>query len=126
MHAASVWQAATFANGDVVTCCEDKMVRIWTSDPARMAPEAERQVQQEMAQNAAMAAASKGSSSTSMPDAADISEMATTVGKKNGEIKCFKEGATVWACSWNEGARIWDKLGEVTGSSGSAKKKYVG
>lgn len=125
MHAASVWKAAPMPNGDVATCCEDKIVRIWTNDPSRMAPEAERQVQQEMAQNAALAAASKGSSSTSMPEAADISEMPTTVGKKNGEIKCFKEGATVFAFSWNAGARTWDKIGEVTGAS-EQKKQYPG
>lgn len=126
LHAASVWQAAPMRNGDVATCCEDKIVRIWTKEPSRMAAEAERTTQQEMAQAAALEAASKGSSSTSMPDAKDISEMPTTIGKKNGEIKCFKEDDSVFAYSWNEGARIWDKLGEVTGSAGSQKKKYPG
>jgi len=126
MHAASVWKAAPMPNGDVATCCEDKIVRIWTNDPARMAPEAERQVNQEMAQNAAMAAASKGSSSSAMPDALDASEMATTVGKKNGEIKCFKEDGTTFAFSWNAGDGIWDKIGEVTGGSGNEKKNFPG
>jgi len=125
-HAASVWKAAPMPNGDVATCCEDKIVRIWTKDPSRMAPESERQVQQEMAQNAALAAAQKGSSSTSMPEAEDGSKMATTIGKKNGEIKCFKEDGVVYAFSWNAGARIWDKIGEVTGSGGSDKKQYPG
>lgn len=126
MHAASVWQACPMPNGDVATCCEDKIVRIWTKDPSRMAPQAERDVQQEMAQNAALAAASKGSSSTSMPEAADAADMATTVGKKNGEIKCFKEEGTTFAFSWNEGARCWDKIGEVQGSNPDAKKRYPG
>lgn len=125
LHAASVWQAAPMPNGDVATCCEDKIVRIWTTDPARMASEAERQTNQEMAQSAALTAAQKGSSSTSMPDATDVSEMPTTVGKKNGEIKCFKDGDKVFAYSWNAGARIWDQIGEVTGSAAS-KKHYPG
>merc|ERR1711881_346594 len=60
-----------------------------------------------------------------MPEAADIAEMPTTVGKKNGEIKCFKEDGTVFAYSWNAGARIWDKIGEVTGGA-SSKKQYPG
>jgi len=126
LHAKTVWQAAALTNGDVATACEDCIVRVWTRDPARMAAEAERQVQKEMAQNAAVEAAKKGSSSTTVEkvDAADISEMLTTVGKKNGEIKCFKEGETVWACSWNAGARCWDKIGEVTGQS--SKKHYPG
>jgi phospholipase A-2-activating protein len=125
LHAASVWKGTPMPNGDVITACEDKIVRIWTNDPSRMAPQAERETNQEMAQNAALQAASKGSSSTSMPDADDISKMPTTIGKKNGEIKCFKDGATVFAYSWNAGARQWDQVGEVTGSQES-KKNYPG
>jgi len=124
-HAGSVWQALPLANGDVVTACNDKIVRIWTADPERFAPEEERKVNQELVQEAQLYAAQKGSSSTTMPDAADISTMPGTVGKKNGEIKCFKEGNIVWAFSWNAGARIWDKIGEVTGGA-EQKKHYPG
>lgn len=125
IHAGTVWQSLALANGDVVTCCSDSVVRVWTRDPARMAAEAERQSQREMAEQAALQAVQKGSSSTPMESAADISQMLTTVGKKNGEIKCFKDGATVFAFSWNAGARQWDKIGEVVGQQ-SEKKIYEG
>merc|ERR1712232_1006849 len=67
------------------------------------------------AESAALQAAAKGSSSSPMEGSEDISKMPTTIGKKNGEIKCFKDGGTVFAFSWNAGARQWDKIGEVVG-----------
>merc|ERR1712137_807133 len=51
--------------------------------------------------------------------------MPTTVGKKNGEIKCFKDGPTVLAFSWNADSRTWDKIGEVVGQQ-EEKKFYAG
>lgn len=125
VHAGTVWQATFLPNSDVVTCCSDMIVRVWTTDPSRMATEAERQAQQEMAEQAALQAAQKGSSSVPMDTATDISQMPTTFGKKNGEIKCFKDGATVFAFSWNAGGRQWDKIGEVVGSQ-EEKKFYAG
>mmetsp|Transcript_28111 Transcript_28111/g.81064 ORF Transcript_28111/g.81064 Transcript_28111/m.81064 type:complete len:740 (-) Transcript_28111:142-2361(-) len=125
IHAGTVWQSAALPSGDVATACADMIVRVWTRDPARMAAEAERQTQREMAEQAALQAAQKGSSSQPMESATDISQMPTTLGKKNGEIRCFKDGGTVFAFSWNAGARTWDKIGEVVGQQ-SEKKFYEG
>eukprot|EP00928_Gymnodinium_smaydae_P078677 TRINITY_DN62784_c0_g1_i1.p1 TRINITY_DN62784_c0_g1~~TRINITY_DN62784_c0_g1_i1.p1 ORF type:complete len:750 (-),score=174.68 TRINITY_DN62784_c0_g1_i1:117-2366(-) len=125
VHSGTVWQTCALPNGDAVTCCADMVVRVWTQNPERFAPEAERQAQKEMAENAALQAAAKGSSSAPMEGTEDISKMATTIGKKNGEIKCFKDGETVFAFSWNAGARQWDKIGEVVGQE-NEKKFYEG
>jgi len=125
IHAGCVWQAAAFADGDVASACSDSVVRVWTREPSRMATEEERQTQKEMADQAALEAAQKGSTSQPMQDAPDISLMPSTIGKKNGEIKCFKEEGTVFAFSWNAGARCWDKLGEVVGQN-TEKKIYMG
>eukprot|EP00931_Biecheleriopsis_adriatica_P101800 TRINITY_DN7687_c0_g1_i1.p1 TRINITY_DN7687_c0_g1~~TRINITY_DN7687_c0_g1_i1.p1 ORF type:complete len:770 (+),score=209.30 TRINITY_DN7687_c0_g1_i1:54-2312(+) len=125
VHAGTVWQGCSLPNGDVVSACGDMMVRVWSRDPERMAPEAERNTQKEIAEQAAVAAAQKGSSSVPMDTATDISQMPSTIGKKNGEIKCFKDGGTVFAFSWNAGARQWDKIGEVVGSQ-EEKKSYEG
>mmetsp|Transcript_26757 Transcript_26757/g.61649 ORF Transcript_26757/g.61649 Transcript_26757/m.61649 type:complete len:743 (+) Transcript_26757:84-2312(+) len=127
LHANSVWQVVALPNGDVVSCCADKVARIWTKDPARMATAAERDTQKEMANNAAMYAASKGS--TSQPhdvQATDISEMPTTVGKKNGEIKLFRESdGKICAYTWQMASRSWKLEGEVVGSKES-KTSYPG
>ncbi|CAE7481324.1 lub1 [Symbiodinium sp. KB8] len=125
VHAGTVWQATSLPNADIVTACADMCVRVWTRDPARMAPEAERTTQQEIAQQANVAAAQKGSSSVPMDSVIDIAKMPTMVGKKNGEIKMFNENGTVFAYMWNAGARIWDKVGEVMGSE-QPKKHYDG
>jgi len=127
LHANSVWQVVSLPNGDLVSCCADKVVRVWTRDPSRMAPEAERQTQREMANDAAMYAASKGS--TSQPhdvQATDVSEMAKCVGKKQGEIKLFREtDGRVCAYSWDLSSRSWNLEGEVVGSKDS-KSQYEG
>lgn len=125
VHAGTVWQCVGLANGDVVSVCGDTFVRVWTTDPARMASEAERLTQKEIAEQAAIAASAKGSSSVPMEGTEDISKLPTTIGKKNGEIKCFKDGGSVFAFSWNAGARQWDKIGEVVGSQ-DEKKFYEG
>lgn len=46
--------------------------------------------------------------------------------KKNGEVKCFREGGTVFAFSWNQGARRWEKIGEVVSEAVQQKKQYEG
>jgi len=125
MHAGTVWQAVTLPTGDFITACGDMIIRIWTCNPEKMAPAEERQTQKEMAEQHSLQAAAKGSSSTAMESAADISQMPSSIGKKNGEIRCFKDGGTVFAFSWNEGARIWDKIGEVVGQK-EEKKNYTG
>lgn len=123
IHAGTVWQAVTLSNGDIVTVCADMIARVWSTNAGRMASEAERQAQKEVAENASLQAAAKGSSSVPMDSATDISQMPTTVGKKNGEIKCFKDGPTVFAFSWNAGTRTWDKIGEVVGQQ--EEKKFT-
>lgn len=125
VHAGTVWQAVALPNGDFVTACADMIVRVWTQDPERMAEEAERTTQKEMAEQAHLQAAQKGSSSVPTDTAIDISKMPTTVGKKNGEIKCFKEGSKVNAYSWNADTKSWDCIGEVVGSQ-SEKVFYPG
>jgi phospholipase A-2-activating protein len=125
IHAGTVWQSVSLPNGDFATACADQIVRVWTTNPDRMAPQEERQTQKDIAHDAGLQASAKGSSSSPMDSALDISQMPTTVGKKNGEIKCFKEGPVVNAYSWNEGTRSWDKIGEVVGSK-EEKKFYAG
>ncbi|CAK9034831.1 Phospholipase A-2-activating protein (PLA2P) (PLAP), partial [Durusdinium trenchii] len=126
VHAGTVWQAIPLPNSDIITACADMIVRVWTRDPARMAAEAERQTQQEIAQQAAVAAAQKGSSSVPMDSVIDISRMPTMVGKKNGDVKMFNDNGTVFAYMWNAGARCWDKVGEVMGAPKPAKVFYEG
>eukprot|EP00811_Abedinium_folium_P023659 NODE_3327_length_2052_cov_8.360519.p1 GENE.NODE_3327_length_2052_cov_8.360519~~NODE_3327_length_2052_cov_8.360519.p1 ORF type:complete len:428 (-),score=129.53 NODE_3327_length_2052_cov_8.360519:726-2009(-) len=60
-----------------------------------------------------------------MASGANISSMGSCVGKKNGEIKCFRDGGTTFAFAWNQGGRTWDKIGEVVGSQ-QPKVSYPG
>eukprot|EP00434_Breviolum_minutum_P002982 symbB.v1.2.002621.t1/scaffold139.1/size300179/4 len=126
VHAGTVWQAINLPNADVVSACADMVVRVWTRDPARMASEEERKTQQEIAQQAAVAAAQKGSSSVPMDAVIDIAKMPGMVGKKNGEVRMFNDKGTVYAYMWNAGARCWDNVGEVMGAPKPTQVFYPG
>jgi len=122
LHCGTVWACGVLANGDLVSASDDGVVRIWTSAPARFAPIEERQTQKEAADLAAVKDADKGASAVSTEGVPDVSEMATTAGQREGEVKMFKDGGKVMAYSWSGGT--WQLIGEVTGQS--AKSQFEG
>merc|ERR1719171_1213418 len=113
LHANTVWGVVSLPTGDVVTACADGIVRVWTKDPDRMATDEERAAQRTGAQAAAAEAQQKSSGAVPLSGVADVSTMASTPGKKEGEIKMFKEGSNVNAYAWKNGT--WDLIGQVTG-----------
>lgn len=52
-----------------------------------------------------------------------IDKMATQIGKKEGEVRIFREGMKAKAYAWQNGA--WALMGDVQGQQ-HAKKKYDG
>ncbi|PHJ23494.1 pul domain-containing protein [Cystoisospora suis] len=117
LHAASVWQVAELPSGEIATACEDGKLRLWTVDEARALPLAERSKQLEEAKNVQEAAASKKESAIDLATLPDISQQATTRGKKDGEVKMFREGGMAVVYRWEQGSGTWMKIGEVVGAA---------
>lgn len=54
----------------------------------------------------------------------DVSELSRFVGKKDGELKIFKNAGVPEAYAWKQASGSWDKIGEVVSSM--PKKSYPG
>lgn len=121
LHSNTVWGVINLPSGDVVTACADGVVRVWTQDPDRMAAEDVREAFRSASQAAAAEASAQSKGAVSLAGVADVSTMASTPGKKEGEIKMFKDGTIVNAYAWKNGT--WDLIGQVTGRP---KQAYPG
>ena len=122
LHSNTVWGVGALPDGDVATACADGQVRIWTTNPGRMASDDLKAKQSNEAMAQAAEASRQGAGAVPLDSVPDFETVGkTTPGKKMGEIKMFKVGTTINAYSWNGGA--WDLVGEVTGKP---KSKYEG
>ncbi|KAF4733734.1 hypothetical protein FOZ62_022796 [Perkinsus olseni] len=122
LHPGTVWCVKEISEGVVVSGCSDGIVRIWTNNVDLMAPLEERDSLKSLAEASAAEAAGKGASAVPLDSVPDISTMSSTRGRKNGEVKMFRQGDEVIACQWASGA--WQKIGVVTGKAD--KKQYAG
>ncbi|XP_059618044.1 phospholipase A-2-activating protein [Phlebotomus argentipes] len=129
MHipAQSVWSVACLRNGDIVTGSSDGIVRIFTRDPARMAPAdvlAAYQTSVDVWQKEHSAELG-GIKVNDLPGPESLYMEGTEgqtriVRQPNGKIECFQ---------WTRGS--WQLVGDVTGASGgtnasSGKTLYQG
>lgn len=132
LHSRSVFQTAPLSNGDIVSACEDKVLRIWTSTPSRYAPEDVRAAQAESAEAAKAEAQLKGAREIDLTNLPDLSKatLCSIKGNKAGQVKLFRDGNKAIACQWT-GIK-WDILGEAVGSQGnsgsisSGRQEYSG
>jgi phospholipase A-2-activating protein len=53
-----------------------------------------------------------------------VEQMGSVKGKKNGEVKLFRNGNKPEVYGWDEANQKWDKIGDVLG--GSNKKQFHG
>ena len=117
-HPGTVW--AVLGRGfDVVTACQDGYVRTFTRDPARVAGEEEvgrfdGMVEEEERKR-------KRGAGTSEEDLEkyDIWEDRTPSDKGHMSVKVFNKGGEAWAAQWDDDAKSWVLVGQVTGQSDS-------
>lgn len=115
----SVWCLATFDNGDFVVGGSDKLLRIFTREQSRTAPQAELDQFLETVQQSAIAEQSVNDlKKTDIPGY----EALEKPGKQEGSTIMVKNHAgTIEAHQWSGGE--WVKIGDVVGSTGSTEKK---
>ncbi len=56
----------------------------------------------------------------------DVSELTKQTGKKDGEIKIFKNGTQPEVYVWHDEGAKWEKMGDVMGPAPSQKDFYEG
>ncbi|EEY64581.1 phospholipase A-2-activating protein, putative [Phytophthora infestans T30-4] len=115
-HPGGLWCVTALGNGDFATGCDDKVVRVFTHDAARMDPSAVASFQ--AAVDDARIAKTRGPSGVEIDALPDYDHRASVNGSSDGQIQMFRRGAKAWACQWSEPSRTWIDIGEVTGTGG--------
>jgi phospholipase A-2-activating protein len=113
-HPGTVWSVASAPDGDILTGCNDGMIRRFTRDPARVADEAavaefEKEVE-------AFANSRKEGPSKEEIDKLDKWHMSSSITKPEGTVQVFNKDGVAVAARFEQG--IWIEVGEVTGYGG--------
>ena len=103
-------------DGDFLSACSDKKVRVFTKAPARFASEKERSEFKEIAA-LVKAAGMKGLDTSTLENEDALKQP----GKKNGQVKVINvAGRNVpIAYQWSDDLAEWVEIGEAMGASGS-------
>lgn len=121
----SLWSiAVNKETGDFAVGGSDYTIRVYTRDPKRCAPDAERKALEEAVANSGIG---KDQMEAVNKESLSGLEGLQVNGQKEGEIKMIRaETNTVDAYQWSGG--VWIKIGEVVGqgSSSNSKKAYNG
>ncbi|EAR99792.1 phospholipase a2 activating protein, putative (macronuclear) [Tetrahymena thermophila SB210] len=124
LHPGTVWSVTVNnRNHDIITACSDGSVRVFTTDPSRKAPAIEIE---DFEKNATVSNAKgpQGLPPDELAKLPDVSQLNQFQGKKEGELKIFKNGGVPEAYSWKQAEQRWEKIGEVL--STIPKKTYHG
>lgn len=116
LHPSCVWQVMSLENGDLVTCCDDGTLRIFTRSSDRMAPVAERVAFAEAVQQA-HAKKSNGPTTEEVAKLPLWEQNASQPGTSEGQVQVFNKGGIAIAAQWSAASRTWIEVGQVTGSS---------
>jgi phospholipase A-2-activating protein len=118
-HGTCVWKALVLPDGDVATCCDDGVLRIFTRATERRASAAERQ---------AFADDVRASIQKTMggPSADEIAQLPRwedhmrLPGRSEGQVQVFQKNGVAVAAQWSAVSATWIEVGEVTGRSDAA------
>ncbi|RLN14969.1 hypothetical protein BBO99_00006574 [Phytophthora kernoviae] len=115
-HPGGLWCVTGLPNGDFATGCDDKTVRVFTHDAARVDPDAVASFQAALEE--ARIAKTRGPSGVEIESLPDYDQRASIQGSSDGQIQMFRRGTKAWACQWSGPSRTWIDIGEVTGTGG--------
>jgi phospholipase A-2-activating protein len=116
LHPACVWQVLGLENGDLVTCCDDGVLRLFTRSSDRMAPVSER----EAFATAVQDAHAKKSTGPTPEEVAKLplwEHNTSKPGTSEGQVHVFNKGGIAIAAQWSAASRTWIEVGRVTGSN---------
>ncbi|KAL7694395.1 putative armadillo-like helical, PUL domain, PLAA family ubiquitin binding domain-containing protein [Plasmopara halstedii] len=115
-HPGGLWCVAPLPNGDFATGCDDKAVRVFTYDVARVDPNAVASFQ--AAVEEARIARTQGPSGVEIKSLPDYDQRINVPGMSDGQIQMFRRATKAWACQWSGPSGTWIDIGEVTGTGG--------
>ena len=119
-HASCVWSvAAVPTNGDLISCCQDGTLRIFTQSTDRMAPAEER----DTFANDVKEALQKHKQGPSQEEVSQLPKWemnALQHGKSDGQVCLFQKDGIAIAAQWSMASQTWIEVGQVMSSSEDA------
>lgn len=104
-HPGGLWCVTPLPNGDFATGCEDKVVRVFTHDVARVDPNAVASFQGAVEE--ARLSKTRGPSGVEIEALPNYDERVSVIGSSDGQIQMFRRGTKAWACQWSGPSRTW-------------------
>lgn len=104
-HPSGLWCVAALDNGDFITGCDDKIARIFTTNDAKVSPDAVASF--EHAVHEARLVRERGPSGVEIDKLPDYDRRLQVTGKSDGQIQMFKKGSKAWACQWSDPSKTW-------------------
>ncbi|KAK4798160.1 hypothetical protein SAY86_030486 [Trapa natans] len=109
-HPGCVWDAKFLEDGDVVTACSDGVVRIWTTQPDKIADPID--LESFSSQLSVYKFSRKKVGGLKLEELPGL-EALHIPGTNDGQTKVIREGDNGMAYAWNMMEQKWDKIGEV-------------
>ena len=116
LHPSCVWSVVALPNGDLATCCQDGILRIFTRSTERYASAAERD-------EFAKAVQESRQKQSAGPSAEEVAKLplwesnAQKRGASEGQVQLFNKGGKAVAAQWSVASQTWIEVGEVVGSN---------
>jgi phospholipase A-2-activating protein len=121
LPAISVWAVSAGSNGDIIAGSSDKVARIFTRDPKRMANASELAEFDMAVKSSAVPREQVGPVVSDLPGPEFLERKS---GTKEGQSQMIKElDGTTTLYQWSMSQQIWIKIGEVVDSTGSSSTK---
>lgn len=121
LPAVSVWSVAACGNGDIIAGSSDKMARIFTTDPDRVADASVQAEFTEAVKSSSIPQQTVGAINKTDMEGPDFLQRKS--GTKDGQVQMIKENdGSVSAYSWSSAKQSWDMVGTVVDSVGSGQK----
>jgi len=119
----TIWDLQVNSLGDIIIACQDYKIYTFTRDPTRAAKG------KELSEFRANVETSNKAGELNVETLPTTDQMDQHAGKKEGEIKVFKDNGIPKAYVWKSSERKWDLIGEVqlpTGPPPPTTKHYEG
>lgn len=117
-HASSVWQVVVLANGDVVTCCQDGVVRVFTLATDRIASD---DIRQHFHESVKAATQKSGPTDDEVAKLPKWELNALQQGRKEGQVQLFQKNGVAIAAQWSAVSRTWIEVGQVVSGPGGSE-----
>eukprot|EP01114_Cavostelium_apophysatum_P016670 TRINITY_DN4790_c0_g1_i2.p1 TRINITY_DN4790_c0_g1~~TRINITY_DN4790_c0_g1_i2.p1 ORF type:complete len:734 (+),score=122.97 TRINITY_DN4790_c0_g1_i2:70-2271(+) len=122
VHPGSVWACCALPNGDVLTGCSDKIARVWTRQPERMATTELLQLYEQSISSQSLPSGTLGD--IQLDKLGNIAEL-NTPGQKDQQVKIIRNEGNAEAYQWSAAENRWIKIGEVMDAKSSNAKQVL-